>query len=879
MQLHASNKPYFIVVKFNIKRSSLRFFFLERCYTYWTIRKRRQTLKNNYLRYHFIAVLILVLLFYVIANFASNLANPTKYTIDKTTPIYLKHSYLIDDTKKLPNETVLNSLHTFINKPFETINWNFTPRNYWLQIKLDNRSHKDESVVAHFDNPMIDHLTVYHLDENNEVVKQTQLGDLKEGLTLFQYSVPHIYLDIPSNTSHSLLVKIDTTGISKTPINLYSELDFQSLNRSQATIWGIFVGVLIMAALYNLVLFFGIRDRVYLIYIGYIISAIILMGAVLGFGFYLWPVSWQLFFQKYIIVSNYAISIFTLAFCTMFLRYHKERCWRFKASIGLMVIMFILALASFFIVENIAARIFFSTMVLLYIICIIMIYNKLRSGFRWAKFYVISWIPLIIGAAIQPLELTDVLPYSFAIRHAFLVAILCEVILMAMALADRVRYQRERALYHATHTQQTKLLNSAMLKQAYMGLEQAQRKNTLCLIKIRYFHSLHTLLTPTQSNNLIIKVAQSLELQLTGERQFSFLDSTLDSHSKLADLGTGIFACISTKTQSAEELSLCLAKIVKGLPKQYEIQGLSLQLKYAAAISFSLDSDNFEACLQRGYVTLKQAKSSLTNISDSQQKTNQFMDIELAAKLQAAIKNDSLALYHQAQIDLSTKRIVGSEVLLRWPTPECRYLNIEELIQLAERTGLINELTLWVLEKSCRDLQMLNKQGFTEHTVSINLSAKNLSINKLAEKVENILLKYNIPAKQIKFELTESALVKNQEKMQHLISQFHEQGIHVILDDFGTGYASLTYLLHYTFSNLKIDRSFVSNLESNASHKVIVKTAIDMAHNLGITVTAEGVEDEHTHNALKAMGADFTQGYYYSRPIPFDEYLNFLNEQ
>lgn len=833
-------------------------------------------MKNNYLRYHFIAVLILVLLFYVIANFASNLANPTKYTIDKTTPIYLKHSYLIDGTKKLSDESVLNNLHTFIAKPFDTINWNFTPRNYWLQVKLDNRSHKDENVVAHFDNPMIDNLTVYHLDENKALLSLTQLGDLREDLTLFQYSVPHIHLNIPSHTKHTLLVKIDTTGISKTPINLYGEVEFQSLNRSQATIWGIFVGVLIMAALYNLVLFFGIKDRVYLIYIGYIVSAIILMGGVLGFGFYLWPISWQLFFQKHIIVSNYAISIFTLAFCTMFLRYHKERCWRFKASIALMAVMFILAIASFFIVENIAARIFFSTMVLLYIICIIMIYKKLRSGFRWAKFYVISWIPLIIGAAIQPLELTDVLPYSFAIRHAFLVAILCEVILMAMALADRVRYQRERALYHATHTQQTKLLNSAMLKQAYMNLEQAQRKNTLCLIKIRYFHSLHTLLTPTQSNNLIIKVAHSLELQLTGERQFAHLDSTLDSHSKLADLGTGIFACISTKTQTAEALSLCLTKIIKGLPKQYEIQGLSLQLKYAVGISFSNNNDNFEACLQRGYVTLKQAKNSLTSISNSEQQTNQFMDLELAAKLQTAIKNDSLALYHQPQLDLTTKRIIGSEVLLRWPTPEYRYLNIEELIQLAERTGLINELTLWVLDRSCRDLQALNKQGFTEHSVSINLSAKNLSIHQLAEKVENILLKYNVPAKQVKFELTESALVKNQERMQQLISQFHQQGIQVILDDFGTGYASLTYLLHYTFSNLKIDRSFVSNLESNESHKVIVKTAIDMAHNLGITVTAEGVEDEHTHHVLKAMGADFSQGYYYSKPIPFIDYLDFL---
>lgn len=134
---------------------------------------------------------------------------------------------------------------------------------------------------------------------------------------------------------------------------------------------------------------------------------------------------------------------------------------------------------------------------LLYIVCFILIYNELKSGFRWAKFYVFSWVPLIIGAAIQPLELTGVITYNFSIRHAFLMATLCEIILMAMTLADRVRYQRERALYHATHTQQTKLLNSAKLKYAFMALKAQQRSTTLCLIKIHHFNSLNTIITPS----------------------------------------------------------------------------------------------------------------------------------------------------------------------------------------------------------------------------------------------------------------------------------------------------------------------------------------------------------------------------------------------
>ena len=121
------------------------------------------------------------------------------------------------------------------------------------------------------------------------------LGDKVPDLSLFKYSTPHTSFTLNGNEQTSIIIKVDTVGISKTPINIYGKNEFQDLVRAQVGVWGIFIGVLIMAALYNPVLFFGIRDRVYLIYIGYIISALLLMGSVLGFGFYLWPLSWQLF--------------------------------------------------------------------------------------------------------------------------------------------------------------------------------------------------------------------------------------------------------------------------------------------------------------------------------------------------------------------------------------------------------------------------------------------------------------------------------------------------------------------------------------------------------------------------------------------------------
>ncbi|MEH6396224.1 EAL domain-containing protein [Pseudoalteromonas sp.] len=828
-------------------------------------------------KYHIIAFLILSTLVFIIYTFANHLATPTRYTIDKTTAIYLDQAYRIDPTKSLTLSSFLNEADELIHEPFSTIPWQLAPQDYWLSMKLDNRSAEKKELFAHFDNPMIDYLTVYQLDDQGHLLQTFNLGDRQEQLSLFEYSVPHIEIAIAAKTQSYLVFKIDTTGISKTPINLYGKAEFKDLLRAQAAIWGIFVGVLVMAALYNLVLYYGIRDRVYLIYIGYIISALVLMGSVLGFGFYLWPLALQKLFNHYIVVSNYAITFFTLAFCTMFLRYHKDKCWRYKMSIALLFLMFCLAIVSFFMVEYISSQIFFAVFAVLYFVCITLIYNKLRSGFRWAKFYVISWIPLIIGAAVQPLELTGIIEYSFTTRHALLVAILCEVTLMAMALADRVRYQREKALYHATHTEQTKLLNSAMLKHAYMTLQLSQRPANLCLIKIGHFQSLSQILNHSQSSQLVVSVAKALELQLSKEREFINLENDLDKCPRIADLGGGVLAFISVKTQSTQTLYDSLLKIRKTLPKHFPVQGFDLQLSYSIGSCPLKSGIGFETWLQDGYFSLIEPTASARS-NEPAKAIPATMNISLATAFQNALKANKLTIYHQPQINLLNGKTIGSEVLLRWPNAPYEQINIESLILLAERTGLINELTLWVLDKACQDIAKLNHAGYTEHKVSINFSAKNLMIHNLIEKIENTLIKHNVPAKQLKFELTESALIKNQQQMISLVNQLTDHGIEVILDDFGTGYSSLNCFVSYNFSSLKIDKSFIIDLPNHSANKVIVKAAIEMAHSLGLKVTAEGIENDATQRLLKAMGADYGQGYYYSKAIAVDDYLLWLAE-
>ena len=153
------------------------------------------------------------------------------------------------------------------------------------------------------------------------------------------------------------------------------------------------------------------------------------------------------------------------------------------------------------------------------------------------------------------------------------------------------------------------------------------------------------------------------------------------------------------------------------------------------------------------------------------------------------------------------------------------------------------------------------------------------ALNNLAEKIENILIKHQAPAHLLKFELTESAFVESQDVLIKLVDELSALGIKVVLDDFGTGYASLSYLVNYHFSELKIDKSFIFDLVNNPAHQVIVQTSIDMAHQLNLSITIEGVETQEIHQLLKQMNADRAQGYLYAKALPYPEYVNFLKSQ
>ncbi|MFP3923531.1 EAL domain-containing protein [Pseudomonas sp. W5-36] len=240
--------------------------------------------------------------------------------------------------------------------------------------------------------------------------------------------------------------------------------------------------------------------------------------------------------------------------------------------------------------------------------------------------------------------------------------------------------------------------------------------------------------------------------------------------------------------------------------------------------------------------------------------------ISLIRDLRQAARNGELSLHYQPKLDIRNGRVTQAEALLRWQHPQFGSLSPAEFIVLAERTGSIQILTNWVIEEALRQLAEWAYRGLVLQ-VSVNISADDLLDGNLADRVAALLKLYRVPAEQLIFEITESAIMREPEQSLKVLNRLREFGISLSVDDFGTGYSSLAHLKRLPVQELKIDQSFVRDLDETSEDAVIVRSTIEMSHNLGLKVVAEGVEYEHSLRLLERWHCDTAQGYLISRPL------------
>jgi EAL domain-containing protein (putative c-di-GMP-specific phosphodiesterase class I) len=252
--------------------------------------------------------------------------------------------------------------------------------------------------------------------------------------------------------------------------------------------------------------------------------------------------------------------------------------------------------------------------------------------------------------------------------------------------------------------------------------------------------------------------------------------------------------------------------------------------------------------------------------------------LALLGDLRRALGSDELVLHYQPKVDLDTGLVRSAEALVRWQHPERGLLPPGEFIDAAEGTGLILPLTLHTLELAAAQARAWYDAG-SEIQVAVNLSPRCLLEVDLPEAVQEILVRHGLPPRLLRLEITESTVMTDPGRALGILTALQQSGVALSLDDFGTGYSSMSYLKRLPVDELKIDRSFVTDMLAAGSDSVLVRSSIDLGHNLGLVVVAEGVEDQGTMVALSALGCDVVQGYHLARPMPPDALTRWLAER
>lgn len=297
------------------------------------------------------------------------------------------------------------------------------------------------------------------------------------------------------------------------------------------------------------------------------------------------------------------------------------------------------------------------------------------------------------------------------------------------------------------------------------------------------------------------------------------------------------------------------------------------------------DSQDITELLDQSYKTIEYGKSQGGNrcqaytIAFNIKNPKVTGDFRLESELHHALERQEFELYYQPKLDLKTNLIIGSEALLRWNHPTMGRINAEKFVPVAEEIGLIKPIGEWVLTTACRQMQAWLDAGFKNHTISVNLSGAQFKQSDLFHQITQILFKTSLEPQFLELELTETILVENMRTNVQRLNMLKKLGIQISLDDFGTGYSSLGYLQQFPFDILKIDTCFIRNINHNQVNAVITKAVIEMAHQLGLKVVAEGVETTAELDFLKNIQCDAIQGFLFSRPLSAPEFQKLTRKQ
>lgn len=410
-----------------------------------------------------------------------------------------------------------------------------------------------------------------------------------------------------------------------------------------------------------------------------------------------------------------------------------------------------------------------------------------------------------------------------------------------------------------------RLLLNERLRQALLNSQREDKLVALLIVNISQFKEVNRSLGHQSGDFLLREVGRRLA-------------DNLRKSDTLARIAGDEFAVLLPTSASEEGAKEVARKLLEALEQSFVVDELKLDVGANIGIALfpehGTDADELVKRASLASATAKQTHSGYAVYSLEQNQGNSHR-LMLTTGLRRAIAEDQLFLLYQPKIDLRTGCVSGVEALVRWQHPQIGVIPPDEFVPLAERSGSIMQLTQWVIGEAVRQCQMWHAAGLSI-SVAVNVSRRNLQEPELPQKVSALLESFQMSSQYLELEITEGALMADPAGGIEVLSRMNNIGLRLSLDDFGTGYSSLAYLKNLPVSEIKIDKSFIINMELSKQDVAIVRLIIELGHTLGLNVVAEGVENQHTKEMLVALGCDRAQGYFISRPLPAEEITRWL---
>lgn len=433
-------------------------------------------------------------------------------------------------------------------------------------------------------------------------------------------------------------------------------------------------------------------------------------------------------------------------------------------------------------------------------------------------------------------------------------------------------YHQHATTYRALHDDETGLPNHALFMEELRRAMQANRETgsmiALLTLDLHYFNPQAPL---AGSNDQLRPFAVAAE----------HLRAALREQDMMARMSNKEFAFMLPNIASEGHAILAANKFLRTLENQLNLGEIATNIRPRIGIAMFPDhAQHAESLVQFATIARLEAETSDIGyaIYSAEFDKSATLKRSLEAGLKNALRENELLLYFQPQCNASSGAVIGAEALLRWRNKNNEMVPPNLIVEVAEQTGLISQLTMWVINSALRISAGFIKSGI-KLTVSVNLSAANLLEQELPSFVEQALRTWGVPPDCLMLEITESAMITDAKTSLEILHRLKAIGVHLSIDDFGTGYSSMAYLKQMPLDELKIDQTFVRKLTTIEDDQRIVRSMIDLAHNFELMVVAEGVEDESTMEMLTTMGCDTIQGYYLAKPMPEADFVNWCQQR